>query len=306
MKKKLIPIFVILILIVLSVVWRFGFLSTKTEEIKFNNTIRRYRIHLPSGYNPEAIYPLVFVIHGLDGTPRSIEVITDFSRKADKEKFITIYPEGSKPAVFSPLSWNSGFCCNYAYEANIDDTGYLMFLIDYISGAYSVDKGKVYLVGFSNGGMLAYKTALEYPQKITAVAAVGSAVGGKAEEEEDYSFLPKSELSVPVIIFHGRNDQTIPYEGGLTPQKDYEFTGAYDSVNFWLENNECSKHPSEILKPGGYIKEDYRECKDGSSVLFFTYNGGHHWPGWTTRAYKNMYRGNLSATNLIWEYFSNH
>ena len=83
-----------------------GTTVVRKTQIKFNGLRRSYRIHVPSGYEPQNAMPLVIVIHGAFSTAKQIEKETGFSRLADRHGFIVSYPNGI--GIFGFLQhWNA-------------------------------------------------------------------------------------------------------------------------------------------------------------------------------------------------------
>ena len=79
------------------------------------------------------------------------------------------------------------------------------------------------------------------------------------------------------------------------------------SVQFWVEKNRCSHSPKN--KRTGRIERDiYLECASGTGVTFYTiHQGGHAWPrGKKGSAWGDQPTREISATNLIWDFFANH
>ncbi len=298
----------ILILILLGISVFVGLTTFRSKEhyTDFDNVQRKYRLHLPRGYNNKTNYPLVIAFHGYSDNPRIMEIVTGLSMKADREGFIVLYPYGSKDRSLSPYSWNSEFCCGYAQEKNIDDIGYVRHLIGKLSEEYSVDVSRIYVTGYSSGGMMAHLVALKLNDKIAAVAPVGAAVGGKHEDDEEFKLLEKTFSPVPIILIHGKEDSSIPFAGGNGRDDVFEFTGAYDSLNFWLDNNKCTKRPSEISKTDHYAKEIYADCENSSEIIFYAVNTKHVWPGGLFELVKNISGRSVRATDLIWEFFAAH
>ena len=298
----------VLILIFLSITVFLGITSFKSNQktIEHDGLIRNYRVHLPTGYTPNKSYPLVVAMHGISQDGRTMELLTGFSRKADAEGFIVVYPSGHKFGRFSPVSWNSGFCCGLAFENEVDDIGYISKLIDVLPGMYSVDSSKIYLVGYSNGGMLTHAVAARLGEKISASAMVSASVGGKFEDEEEYRSIEKSSVPVSTLILHGKNDAAVPFNGGSNGLDVFEYAGAYDSVSFWLDNNECARHPAEISKQDLFTKEVYGSCKDEKEVVFYALETNHVWPGGLLELTKNISGRSVSATDLVWEFLSAH
>ena len=56
------------------------------------------------------------------------------------------------PLVAGRRAWNAGICCALALR---NDVGYLVNVVNAVSQAVPVDATRVYVVGFSNGGMMA-------------------------------------------------------------------------------------------------------------------------------------------------------
>src|SRR4030065_1544353 len=131
----------VLIILVLSIFFGLSSYKSKEKIIKFQNIDRRYRLHIPSNLDGGKSYPLVISLHGLTDVPRIMELYTGCSSQADKKGFFAAYPYGLKAkGMLSPRSWNSEFCCSFAYQENIDDVGFISALIDEISSNYTIDK----------------------------------------------------------------------------------------------------------------------------------------------------------------------
>ena len=100
---------------------------------------RFYKTHLPIGYDFSKTYPVVFVFHGGLGNPDLTERQTGFSKKADEEGFIVVYPYGTGSFDKKLLTWNTWDCCGYADKKNINDVDFIKAVIAEIKLKYSVD-----------------------------------------------------------------------------------------------------------------------------------------------------------------------
>ncbi len=152
--------------------------------------------------------PLIFVLHGStsNGEQARYHYGYRFDVLADQHGFIPIYPTGFDN------HWND--CRSAAdYLANvrdIDDIAFIQAIVEYMAKSYQADTGKVFVTGFSNGGHMAYKLALEAPGLVTAVAPISASL--PVWEESDC--VAKGE-SVAVMIMNGTQDPVNPYQGGL-------------------------------------------------------------------------------------------
>ncbi|WP_238946921.1 alpha/beta hydrolase family esterase [Seongchinamella unica] len=82
--------------------------------------------------------------------------------------FVVAYPDGFDN------HWN-GCRKSASYTANtrgIDDVGFTRALVARLSADYGVDPGRVHLGGFSNGGNMVYRLALEAPELIAGGLAL--------------------------------------------------------------------------------------------------------------------------------------
>ena len=77
-------------------------------------------------------------------------------------------------------------------------------MISSASHAYPLDVHRLYLVGFSNGGMMAYDYACSHPASVAAIGVVSSA----------YMSNCTPARAVPVMAVHGGADGVLPYRGG--------------------------------------------------------------------------------------------
>ena len=93
---------------------------------------------------------------------------------ASSAGFLMIAPAGTADSSGSHF-WNAtDACCNFE-NSQVDDVAYLDGLITEISAAYNVDPKRIYVVGHSNGGFMAYRMACAKADRIAAVVSVAGA-----------------------------------------------------------------------------------------------------------------------------------
>ena len=270
-------------------------------SLKAGGRERTYLLHLPPVYDGKRSLPLVIVLHGGGGNAPGAVQMTGFSEKADKEGFVVVYPNGSGRLKNRLLTWNSGNCCGYALDNNVDDVGFIRSLIDELERTRVIDPKRVYATGMSNGGMMTYRLACELSDKIAAAAPVAGALN----LENCRPIRP-----VSMIIFHGTADEHVLYDGG-EPLKRVDTHRRVDkpvssAVTFWVKQNGCSETPQREEK-GNIRTEIYRGGKEGMEVALYTVKGGGHaWPGGETYLLGAEPTREISATDLMWEFFVRH
>lgn len=260
---------------------------------------RFYKTHLPLGYDFQKQYPVVFVFHGGLGNPDLTERQTGFSKKADEEGFIVVYPYGTGSFDKKLLTWNTWDCCGYADKKNINDVDFIKSVITEIKTKYNVDEKRIYAAGLSNGGMMCYLLACELPQYFAAVAPVAATMFDTVS--------CKNDDEVSLIIFNSIDDQHIPYNGGVGEQSlvEVEKLPVETVVSLWVKKyNGFLMNKSER---SSFQKTSYKNNNGTEIVLYKMLSGGHSWPGGEKiRLFADNPVKNISATDLIWEFFKNN
>lgn len=273
---------------------------------------RSYLVHVPPDYQTAGSLPLVVVIHGAFSTAGEFERQSGFSELADREKFIVVYPNGAYGILGFLQHWNAGHCCGKAAAENINDTGFLDAVIADVSERLTIDTHRVYMVGFSNGGMMAYRYAAERSEVVAAMAAVAASIGGRASEVDPVWVIPPPARPVPLIAFHGEEDRNVPYDGGRSPAKEgtREYFSVEQSINFWVQHNKCLEVPRRDALYNGLISRQIwgDKVRDECVVLFSLEEWGHIWPGtYFTDSLEddNPLKG-FDAAEIIWQFLRGH
>ncbi len=280
-------------------------------DIQINGFSRTYLVHVPSGYAPETPLPLVVVIHGAFDTAEGMERVSGFSRLADREDFIVLYPNGMGLLGFLQ-HWNAGHCCGKAAEDDVDDVGFVAATIEDVCARLSVDRDRVYMVGFSNGGMLAYRFAAERGDLLAAVAPMAASIGGRAAEDRPEWRIPEPVQPLPIIILHGLLDDDVPYEGGISRHRGGPRTywSVEQSADFWVERNGCNPHAmAQTFYEGRVVLKTWADCLNNSEVaLYLIRDWGHLWPGGSFTAALDGADPlrNYDATETLWGFFKSH
>ena len=275
-----------------------------TRSITVGGMTRSYIVHVPKRHDQHSPMPIVLALHGATMNGAMMAWFSDLNRKADEAGFIAVYPNGT--GTNSSFFWNGGNCCGSAAQNKVDDVAFIDALLDDLMRAYSVDTQRVYATGMSNGAIMAYRLASELSDRITAIAPVAGSVETEISQ-------PKRPVSV--LHFHGTKDEYIPFLGGRGEKSitGTHFCSVNQSVQTWVKLNGCDESPrTDVLSKSGdemtVTRKTYASGKDGAEVaLVVIEGGGHTWPGRKSPAATlGKSATNVSANDLMWEFFQKH
>lgn len=91
----------------------------------------------------------------------------------------------------------------------IESRELIIQFVDELTAKYPIDKEQVSLIGFSQGAILSYATALSYPDKICRVVALSGYLNEKIIVDD---FASKNIKNLKLFISHGTVDQVIPVD----------------------------------------------------------------------------------------------
>jgi len=247
---------------------------------------RRVLVFDPKAEGPR---PLVIMLHGgMSMAGRGMRQ-SKFNQIAREEGFIVAYPDGTGPNRFIFHSWNARHCCGGPASQNVDDVGFVEQVIDRLVAEGRVDPDRVYVTGFSAGGMLAQRIGVELSDKVAAIAPVAGAMFGDEPA-------PKAPLSVMMIRYAG--DNVVPAVGPGPGVKrgfaDRDLISVRQAGDYWGKAGGCG--PAETSRGATFEKVEWKACRPGVQVMSVTVDGGRHaWPGEKLAGY--------AASWEIWNFF---
>jgi polyhydroxybutyrate depolymerase len=274
--------------------------STGTVDISFDNTARSYILHLPAAATTGPI-PLVVNLHQYEGSGAVQESLTGMDALADSDGFVVAYPNG----LGSPTDWNAGSCCSAASENDRDDVGFIAAVVGDIEAHACIDLARVYVAGFSNGGMMAVRLACQRADLFAAAATVSGSAA-----------IPLStcQTSRPIAFMHihGTADPLVPYDGGsgglpISGEPTPIFPAVSEEIATLRSEDDCPTTSDTSFDQGNASCTQWASCGSGSEVVFCTINGGSHaWPTSDLPASTYAESSPFDATTQIWQFFSRH
>ncbi|MFC5462599.1 alpha/beta hydrolase family esterase [Massilia niabensis] len=167
---------------------------------------RRYLIAVsPNGVPGKKA--LVIVLHGAGASAEQVlglafppSPLSLWLEIAEREHSVVIAPDAGKGG------WSDCFASSVRV-ARKNDVAFVEALIEHAIATHGVDPNRVYVMGVSRGGWMAYRMAIEIPHRLAAFSVVlaGMPPPGRGK-------MPMSPL--PALIFGCTADPLIRYHGG--------------------------------------------------------------------------------------------
>ncbi|MFT3900408.1 MAG: PHB depolymerase family esterase [Gordonia sp. (in: high G+C Gram-positive bacteria)] len=257
---------------------------TSVRTVMINGVQRSYRVHMPVGYSRGVPTALVLAFHARSQSAVEFEHATGLTRLPA----ITVFPDGLRSAA-GPQSWQGAPYAN----PRADDVAFTRAIIHQINAEASVNHGRVFAIGRSNGGGLANLLTCRMPGQFAGIALISSA------------FYPQSLCAggnnVSKLVLHGTADPIVPYNGGTKFGNHLLPVPAY--VNQAARRAGCQKPMSRKVRRNA-TRIDWLLCRQpGTMISHVRYDGGGHgWPGPTTGSMVEPGQP-VSTTGLIWNFF---
>lgn len=284
--------------------------------LPFEGRTRKAIILVPQTPAPESGWPLVLMLHGAGGSAEQLYKTSDWVALAEREGIVLVLPDGTPRdetarASFlrNPQTWNNGTLNNLqlsdrsAIGKNINDVGFLMFLLDEISAKIPINPTRVYSSGHSNGSGMSYRLVGENPDRFAAIGVVAGHIR---------SVLPARENPVPLMQITGDQDPFVPLDGGMAGFGDNKaIVGpAIDAPKQWALLNGFAEEPTVVEDTTDYRTVRWGEIGSRGEVIFtIVKNHGHEWPGEESplpRKIMGPSSNTMNATEVLWQFFEAH
>ncbi|NBB89106.1 MAG: T9SS type A sorting domain-containing protein [Bacteroidetes bacterium] len=280
------------------------------DSLEHQGFQRKYIVHIPPDYTEGNATPLVLTLHGGSGNFLNVQGFTQMNPISNQFGFISVYPQGYAESPIGGFTWADGRG-TVADRSNIDDVGFIVKLIDTLAADFSIDKDKVYICGFSNGGFMTQRLACEKPEPFAAIGSLGCSM------DTNLIQTCNPNQAVPMAFFSGTADPEVPYTGGAMNNPTVTPIVAVDTaVQFWVANNNCQQEQPVVnihdTVPGDSSTVElfkYTDCDCNADFYFYKIiNGGHTWPGVPLPQLPQLGNTNedIHGSYVLWNFFSDY
>ncbi len=279
---------------------------------------RSYLVATPAGPSRPG-RPLVLLLHGHTGSAAHTlgqvrgtgSPLAAWLAIADREGVVLAALDGARGGD-GKQGWNDGRPGGRDNPAT-DDVGFVRGVILALERTQGVDPARVFVMGMSNGGVMAQRVALDLDLPLAAVASVCATMPG--DRAPDRMARPLS-----VLLVEGTADPLMPYGGGQVTFFGHPrgaVVGVDGTLAYWrrvdgLEDPpviERLPHLGGTADPTRVMRETWGQA-DGLQVqLLKVEGGGHAEPtrsrryGWVYRAVAGRQNGDLECAEAAWAFF---
>jgi len=189
-------------------------------------TTRYYLLDVPTGADNTKPLMLIFALHGYNMNNVSIVGLFNFTSRSNG-KAITVYPQGEGDPPGNVSHWGSGI--SSTFEPNDANYTFIHNLMTDLESRYCIDTSRVFLAGFSMGGLFTNFAACDHSDWFRAYAPVeGMGPGGSQDGTQPLSCA--NQNAQPAIMIHqGTADTNVPPAQGEKTR------------DFWATQNGCNK-----------------------------------------------------------------
>ena len=227
-----------------------GIASVKADNITVNGTSRSYNVIVPKNLGENR--PLLIFCHGYNQDAnwmQNSEFKNDnvsMEAVCDTAKFVCVVPNGIDK------SWDT---------SGDRDINFIKAIIEKMVTQHKIDRNRVYLGGFSMGGMLTYHAMNKIPDLIAAFCPCsGYPMGGATANA--------NVRAIPILHIHGTGDGTCA------------FSGAQPALNVWIKHNGCPTTAKTVNSYNGFSgakMHTWGPGNDGVEVKLLELADKGHW-----------------------------
>jgi phospholipase/carboxylesterase len=145
-----------------------------------------YSLYVPENYDPSRRWPLIIAMHG--GNGRGDDYLLTWLRPAKSKRYIVLSPKSLD------RTWS-------IHQPGIDIRSILSIVEDLLD-EYSIDTGRIFATGLSDGGTFSYALGLSCPKLFAGIAPIAGVLVPSFDVEQT--------KSLPIFIVHGAQDFIFP------------------------------------------------------------------------------------------------
>ena len=224
-------------------------IRAQIQHFQWQDTQREYLAKIPSQHHETM--PVLFFLHGMGDNITRLNNEFHFQQVADEFGWMLVVPQALPQSGYT--MWNAALMSSI-----IDDSGFLMALLDTLAVQYPVNPDSVFFTGFSMGGFMTHRMAIEHGDRIAACAPVSGLI--------THAMASQTAVSpVRMLHIHGTADHVVGYDGNSQSFGGNLGLSVEAILEYWKDANHCSGEPVIDTFPDLH--------NDGLRFVRYTYAG---------------------------------
>lgn len=262
-----------------------GTTFAQIQTFPWQGVNREYLIRTPQ--NLDKPVPVMVYLHGLTEFINNVDNQFHFQQIADRFGWVIVIPQALTQSGVT--MWNAAM-----NNSNIDDSGFLMALVDSLAEPYHINLDSVFFTGFSMGGFMTHRMAIEHGDRIAGCAPVSGLITFAMSNVTPVA-------PVRMLHIHGTSDNVVNYNGTSQVFGGTLGLSVEAILEYWQNANDCDGEPETDTLPDTH--------NDGLRFIRYTYDCGTDLEhikvvGGTHTWYHNDTQYDASYMNLIHEFFT--
>jgi len=216
----------------------------KQYTLTHNDRERTYLVYTPAGYDAEQSHTLLLALHPANTTAQQMADMTQFQLLADEHSVVMVFPNSVSGR------WNS------SGTLAPDDVGFVSSLLDTLITEYAIDETRVFVLGYSSGGLMTMKLRCVMSDRLAGVISYAAPM--------TFTIANECLASAPVsaMVIHGTADEVFPFSGQASVNKG-TLSGTFSAdqtIGFLASLNDCESQ----------AQVDDISVEDGRNRVFLT------------------------------------
>ncbi len=257
--------------------------GTTSHQLTIAGATREFLVHVPP--EPVTEMPLVVSFHFAGSDMHHQMRETGWDALADTARFVVATPNG----IDSELR-------QWSFLGAPEDVAVTDAIVDDLVAHACVDADQVYASGISSGSAMTTSLACQASDRFAGFGLVALA----------YYIPPFCDAAPvrPIIIFHGTDDASIPYEGGTVGSGSGRVVEPVEEVAAqWAQHNGCAPGPTETQFDTEVVQVSWSGCVE-PVVFYRIVGGGHTWPGAAALEEFGHTTSQISASDEMWRFWT--
>jgi phospholipase/carboxylesterase len=210
-----------------------------------------HAVHVPAGDGP---FPTILALHGWGASAHDLFGLAPVIHDGDA---LILCPQGPVEMQTGPDSRGYGWfpisSGGPPDPAAMVAAGFqLRTFLDQALECYPIDPKRLLLMGFSQGGVMAYDMALQDASRFAGLVALSSWLPAEIAERAERS--PELE-ALPALVIHGTDDPMIPVERARESRARLEALGVHVAHAEYEMGHEISQQSLGVLV--GWLEQNF-------------------------------------------------